>query len=136
MSCNFVNAVIPYTGEVASPTTNPLIPKGAGISRFEGVVVILMTVLRWTYTIFFIVAVFMILLAAYTYLTAQAEPEKIKSATNQIIYASIAIAVALLAVSINAIVGSIIGPSSGGGNSGASQTQSPTYPTPASAPTY
>jgi len=100
-------------------------PAGKGpVENVEGVVVILITILKWTYSIFFIVAVFMILMAAYTYLTAQAEPEKIKNATNQIVWASIAIAVALLAVSISMIVKSIVSPSGGGGTG----VESSTYP--------
>ena len=99
------------------------------ISDAPGVVNILIIILRWTYTIFFIISAFMVILAAFTYLTAGAEPEKIKSANHKIIYAAIAIAVALLAVSINAIVGSIIGPSGGGGGGGGgtSGQTSPTY---------
>ena len=100
-------------------------PAGKGpVENVEGVVVILITILKWTYSIFFIVAVFMILMAAYTYLTAQAEPEKIKNATNQIVWASIAIAVALLAVSISMIVKSIVSPLGGGGTG----VESSTYP--------
>ena len=111
---SFVNAVSSYEGKVAEPGIGG-IPQGANIKEFGGVVKIVMEVTRWTYTIFFIIAVLYILFAAYTYLTAQSEPEKIKSATNQIIYAAIAIAVALLAVSINAIVRSIIKPAGTGG---------------------
>ena len=101
----------------------PLGDSVVGIKRADQIVGIIIVIVRWTYTIFFIIAVLYILFAAYTYLTAQAEPEKIKNATNQIIYASIAIAVALLAVSINAIVGSIIEPSGGETGGGAQMSQ-------------
>jgi len=118
----------------AIPTTiNPgeyLDPLGKGatdIKTASEVVGIIITIVQWTYSIFFVVAVFMILMAAYTYLTAQAEPEKIKNATNQIVWASIAIAVALLAVSISAIVKSIVSPS-GGGTGGTQAT--PIYSQP------
>jgi hypothetical protein len=109
-----------FKGEVAGVDSNNRLPQGAGIKNVEGVVRILIEVLKWTYTVFFIIAVLYILFAAYAYLTAQADPEKIKSATNQIIYAAIAIAVALLAVGINAIVKSIIEPSEGSGAGGSS----------------
>ena len=114
----------------AIPTAiNPeeyLDPLGTGatdIKTASGVVGIIITIVQWTYTIFFVIAVFMILMAAYTYLTAQAEPEKIKNATNQIVWASIAIAVALLAVSISMIVKSIVSPSGGGTNNGQTSPQ-------------
>ena len=115
----------------AIPTAiNPeeyLDPLGTGatdIKTASGVVGIIITIVQWTYTIFFVIAVFMILMAAYTYLTAQAEPEKIKNATNQIVWASIAIAVALLAVSISMIVKSIVSPSGGGGTGETKTTES------------
>jgi heme/copper-type cytochrome/quinol oxidase subunit 2 len=59
---------------------------------------------KWVYTVFFIVAVIFILFAAFNYLSGGDNPEKLKTAHNQIIYAAIAIAVALLAVGASAIV--------------------------------
>ena len=121
-STDVVFGAIPTTinpGEYLDP-----LGKGAtGVKTASDVVDIFIRVLGWTYSIFFIVAVFMILMAAYTYLTAQAEPEKIKNATNQIVWASIAIAVALLAVSISMIVKSIVSPSGGGTNNGQTSPQ-------------
>ncbi len=111
--------------EIKGEFLEPLKGSATNIKKASDVVGIVIIIVRWTYTIFFIIAVFMILLAAYTYLTAQAEPEKIKNATNQIIYAAIAIVVALLAVSINVIVKSIVEPSGGGGGGGVQS--SPTY---------
>lgn len=117
-----INKNLPAGGSAINPTGIK-----SPISDAPGVVNILIIILRWTYTIFFVISAFMVILAAFTYLTAGAEPEKIKSANHKIIYAAIAIAVALLAVSINAIVGSIIGPSGGGGGGGTSGQTSPSY---------
>ncbi len=78
---------------------------------------IIETIVRWTYIIFFIIAVMFIIFAAYSYLTAQGDPEKVKNATNQIIYAAIAIVVAFMALGIDLLVKSLIqdqGYSSGG----------------------
>ncbi len=82
-----------------------------------GIQTIISTIVRWTYIIFFIVAVLFILFAAFTYLTAQGDPEKVKTATNQIIYAAIAIVVAFMAVGIDLIVKSIL-KDQGGGSGG------------------
>jgi len=128
-------SIIVMTPVYAEPTpvtlpNNVLNPTkiDSSVEDVPRIVDIVIRIVRWTYTIFFVIAVFMILMAAYTYLTAQAEPEKIKNATNQIVWASIAIAVALLAVSMSMIVKSIVSPSGGGtgGGTGSIKT-TPTY---------
>jgi len=70
-------------------------------------------IVKWVYTIFLIVAVMFILFAAFNYLTAGGQPEKVKSAHDQIIYAAIAIAIALLAVGAVAIIKDVL---KGGGS--------------------
>lgn len=123
---NFVDAVKIFKGEVASPKTIGI--QGVNVEEVGDIVKILIKILRWTYTVFFIIAVLYIIFAAYTYLTANEQPEKIKSAHNQLIYAAIAIAIALLAVSATMIVKSIISPSGSGG--GGVQTSGTTSPIP------
>ncbi|MBI2515041.1 hypothetical protein HYV91_02560 [Candidatus Wolfebacteria bacterium] len=56
------------------------------------------------YVSFFILAVLFILIAAYKYLFAMGDVEKLKSARLMLIYAAIAIAVALMAVSFELII--------------------------------
>ncbi|MEK7634679.1 MAG: hypothetical protein AAB396_02255 [Patescibacteria group bacterium] len=118
----FSFAVTVYKGEVAGPGGTAKIgslPEGAGITKIDQLLDILADILKYIYTIFFIVAVMFILFAAYTYLTAQDDPEKIKSATKQIMWASVAIVVALMSLSFNVIIKNFIKPS--GGSSGSSQ---------------
>ncbi len=74
------------------------------ITDVTDVYTILNNVLNIVYTIFFIIAAFFIILAAFQYLTAQGDPEKTKTAKNMIIYAIVAIVVALLAVSVRGVV--------------------------------
>jgi len=120
-----VAAAPPLLKSLNDKKSDYISPAGKGtVENVSQVVKITIDIVRWAYTIFFIIAVFMILMAAYTYLTAQANPEKITKATNQIIWASVAIAVALIAVSVNVIVRSFIGGNGGGG--GGTPT-SPTY---------
>ncbi|MFH1347051.1 MAG: hypothetical protein ABIH10_02265 [Spirochaetota bacterium] len=69
---------------------------------------VLGSVVKWVYTIFFIVAVLFIIFAAFNYLTGAGTPDKIKAAHSQLIYAAIAIAVALLAISFQLIVGNFL----------------------------
>ena len=52
------------------------------------------------------------MVAAYKYLTAGGDPEKVKSASNILIYAAIAIVVALFARGLPTLIYSLVG---GGG---------------------
>ncbi len=93
------------------------IAQDSPVKRVNDVIRILYNIVRWTYDIFFITAVFFILLAAYKFLFAQEDPEKIKSAKNQVIYAVIAIIIALLAISFDVIIKDFLGGSQSGGSS-------------------
>jgi hypothetical protein len=73
-----------------------------GIVRLAGMVV------YWTYILFFVLAVFFILFAAFTYLTAAGDPEKVGKAKNMLIYAVVAIAIAFLAVGFEKIIGTFL----------------------------
>jgi len=75
-----------------------------GPTTVGGLVDVLKGVIRWTYIIFFVIAVMFILFAAFSYLTAGGDAEKITTAKNRVIYAAIAIIVALLAVGFEVII--------------------------------
>lgn len=101
---------IPTSGQIG--IKNTLQDETAG-----GVKGVIQSIVKWVYVIFFIIAVLFIIFAAYTYLTAQGDPEKVKNATNQIIYAVVAIVIALVAVSIDLIIKNFLisGGEGGGG---------------------
>lgn len=67
----------------------------------------------YLFALLIIVAVIFVVVAAFKYLTAAGDPEKVKGANHQLIYAAIAIAVALIARAVPLIVGSFIGASTG-----------------------
>ncbi|MBI4993577.1 hypothetical protein HZC33_01275 [Candidatus Wolfebacteria bacterium] len=92
-------------------------PKAVGPTNVGGIVDILVKVMQWTYSIFFVVAVLFIILAAYEYLTGAEDPERIREAHKRIIWAGVAIAVAILALSFNLLVQNFLGASGGGGGS-------------------
>lgn len=75
-----------------------------GAQNVSGLVDTFRMIVKWIYTIFFIIAVIYIIAAAFTYLTAGGEAEKVNTAKDQLIYAAVAIAVALLAISFDTIV--------------------------------
>jgi NAD/NADP transhydrogenase beta subunit len=59
-----------------------------------------MTVVKWIYTIIFIVAVLFILLAAFNFITSKGDQTKVQTAKKQLLYAVIGIAVALLSYGV------------------------------------
>jgi len=87
---------------------------------------IFITVVQWVYTIFFIVAVLFILIAAYNFIIGGADEDKIKLAKNQIKYAVIAIVIALIASSLSLVVKNFLESPGGGGGA--------TTPTPTGLP--
>ena len=60
------------------------------------------------YTIFFILTVGFVLWAAFTYLTAAGNEEKVKTAKNRLIYAAVSVVVALIALGFASIVQNFI----------------------------
>lgn len=74
------------------------------ISRVSDIYNIATNVLGWFYAFFFVIAAIFIIIAAFNYLTAQGDPEKVGKAKSMIIYAVIAIVVALLAVTFKVFV--------------------------------
>jgi len=87
---------IPEAKELGTPES-PIKTPGGLLDAIANIV-------KWVYIVFFVIAVMFILFAAFTYLTAGGNPEKIKSARTKIIYAAIAIAIALLAVGAVTII--------------------------------
>jgi hypothetical protein len=82
------------------PTVLPGGEGEAGEVTIGGWVGVLITVVRWFYTIIFIVAVLFILLAAWNFITSKGDPNQAKLARTQLLYAVIGIAVALISYTI------------------------------------
>lgn len=113
----FALAISP--GEV--PTPSDFYIPSSPITEAGGLLKILGKAVQYVYYAFFIVAVLFIILAAYDYLTKSGEPEEIKKVHQKLLYAVIAIVVALLAVGAEAIIIQFLGGSSGGGGSTGAQ---------------
>ena len=99
---NLPNA--PGYGTTATPTT---------VTTLTGVMAIILGFARWMYIILLVITVIFILLAAFGYLTAGGDAEKLNAAKNRIIYAAVAVAVAVLAWGFTAIITSLISNPSG-----------------------
>ena len=81
----------------------------APITTLTDITGIILTIITWLFTILIFLAVLFIIIAAFKYLTAAGDPEKVKSASNMLIYAAVAIAVALLARGFPTIICRIFG---------------------------
>jgi len=79
------------------------------ITDIDQIFDILKTVVQYVYTIFFIVAILFILIAAFNFLTAKGDPTKVQGARSQITWAVVAIIIALISVGAAQIIGSFLG---------------------------
>jgi hypothetical protein len=98
--------------------TTPTTPEQAAQQLAEGspieqpgdIFKILTRIVQYVYTIFFVVAVIFIIIAAFNFLTGGDNPEKIKGAQKQILWAAVAIAIALLSLGAAQIIKNLITP--------------------------
>jgi len=79
------------------------------ITGIEGVLRVLNTVVSWLFAIFLVIAVIFVLIAAFKYLTSGGDASKVTEASRALVYAAVAIAVALLSTSIEFIVRNLLG---------------------------
>jgi len=86
------------------------VPQGQ-ITSLQGVLQTLCTVFAWAFYFLVVIAVIFVIVAAFKYLTAAGDPEKVKSAGSTLLYAAIAIGVALLARAVPLVIGSFLGAS-------------------------
>jgi hypothetical protein len=108
-------AALPLTSFAAINIPNQgQVPQG--VTSFGGFIEIFKTLITWIFTLLLIFAVLFIIMAAFTYLTAGGDEEKVQKAHQKIIYAVIAIAVAFLAQGVSYVVGELL--NSGGAGVG------------------
>jgi hypothetical protein len=101
---------------------NNTAPPSAGILSVQGVLNFMCTLFDWAFYFLIALAVVFGIVAAFKYLTSSGEAEKVKSAGSTLLYAAIAVAVALLARGVPLIVGSFLGASGNIGACGASSS--------------
>lgn len=64
---------------------------------------------NWIFTFLILIAIIFALIAAFKYLTAAGDPEKVKGASHTLIYAAVAVGVGIIAKGVPLIVGSFFG---------------------------
>ena len=87
----------------------PIDPSAAPITTTGGVESLLTLIAGWAQTIFFTVAIIFIILAAFQYLNAQGDPEKITNARTMLVYSIVAVVVASVSAGIQLVINSFLG---------------------------
>jgi len=82
------------------PTYSPL----QNLTTVENVLSIIQRIANWIGGFLMALAVIMILVSAFYFLTAGGDPEKLKSGRNYLIYALVGVAVALVAFALPLVV--------------------------------
>ncbi|KKU14852.1 hypothetical protein A3A20_02965 [Candidatus Wolfebacteria bacterium RIFCSPLOWO2_01_FULL_45_19] len=79
-------------------------PPASPITGISDVIRVLNTFVAWMFAILMVLAVIFILYAAFLYLTAGGDAEKVSTANKQLIYAAVAIGVALISQGVRILV--------------------------------
>ena len=82
---------------------------GSEVNSVGDIFQVLCRVLGWLFVFFIAIAVIFVIYAGWKYLTAGGEEEKIKEANRTLIYAVVAMVVAVLARSIPYVVANFVG---------------------------
>jgi len=90
------------------PPVQANVPQG-NITSLQSVLNTVCVVFAWAFYFLIAFAVIFVIVAAFKYLTAGGDPEKVKSAGNTLLYAAVAVGVALLARAVPLVVGSFLG---------------------------
>lgn len=101
--------VIPALASAIAPPPISAPSSISDISQITGGAGILCTIINWIFWLLIVLTIIFVLVAAYKYLTAGGDPEKVKSAGSTLLYAAIAVVVALIAKGLPLIVSSFIG---------------------------
>ena len=81
-----------------------VVPGTATAPKDIGLIGALNLIFNWVYTIVFVLAAFFLLLAAYTFITAGGDPEKVGKARGYLLYAIIGVIVGVLAYGLVSFV--------------------------------
>lgn len=92
---------------VAAATSLP--PPPLSDLKFQDVLDILNKLVTWVFTVFLIIAVIFIIIAAFRYLASSGSPEGVKAATKALTFAAVAIVVAMLSVGVRSLVQELLG---------------------------
>ena len=98
----FASAQVP-----AAPITAP--NSINSINQIAGNAGIVCVIINWIFWLLIVLVIIFVLRAAFSYLTAAGDPEKVKTASHMLLYAAVAVIVALIAKGLPLIVSTFIG---------------------------
>ena len=98
----------PILGFAQFNQVNQVNTPNVGVQGLNDINQIIVGLVNWVTGLFFVTAILFLFYAAYLYLGAAGDPEKLTQAKNQLIYSVVAITVALLAGSVRFIVENIL----------------------------
>ena len=95
----------------AQITTAPISAPGniTSVAQITGQAGIICVVINWIFWLLIVLTIIFVLYAAFLYLTAAGDPEKVKGASHTLLYAAVAVIVALIAKGLPLIVSGFIG---------------------------
>jgi len=85
------------------------VPNQTSITSLQDILNSVCTIFGWLFVFLIALAIIFVVVAAFKYLTAGGDPEKVKTAGGVLLYAAIAVGVALLARAIPLIVANFLG---------------------------
>jgi len=95
---------------IGVPTNVVAIPAAStSITGIEGVIDLFAQAANWVFTIFLIVGVITLILAAFKFLTAGGDPTAVQSARSMVLYAAVGFGVAFLALAVPNVVADLLG---------------------------
>ncbi len=109
---SFVRLAQAQPGPTSFGNPGAQLPTGGNNVSFTTISGALCTLVAWIFTILIILAVIFILWAAWLYLNSGGEEEKIRKANHQLLYAAIAIIVAILSRGVPFLINTVLGNSS------------------------
>lgn len=104
-------ATFMFSGVVRAQSNPPpgSVTNSTGITSLQQILNIVYSLAFWFQAFFFAIAIIYIILAAIAYLQSGGDVEKVTEAKNKLVYAIVAIAIAVLAFAMRSIVANFLG---------------------------
>ncbi|OGY69509.1 MAG: hypothetical protein A2586_00315 [Candidatus Harrisonbacteria bacterium RIFOXYD1_FULL_40_9] len=104
-----LSASLPFIAYGQSPVpVRETLPESP-VKSFNDVLGFIDKALGWLFTLLLVYATFMVLSAAYLYLTSEGDEKKVQDAHNKLLYAAVGVAVAFLARGVVSFVQNFLG---------------------------
>jgi len=100
---------LPVMAAVEPPPTGYKLPAVAPATTGAGLITLVDVVTNWIFAIFVVLTIIFVLLAAFQFVTAGGDAEKVGEARQKLIWASVGIIVALASKGLVPIIRSILG---------------------------